>query len=190
MRAFIVVAHKFKGDINLNDLPGSGRIDVVCRCINAAIFMSHRIRKDVEFYAYFPNLGVRIRIYSSRVKYLNPDERSTAALIRNAIKQGATEEEKSSSPGFYIKKSTFENLLKEVSSKYSLYHLHEEGDDIREIRIEPNPAFVLSDSLNLTEEEEKIVDKYSMARISVSPRSLLGSHAIVITHNELDRRGL
>ncbi|HHE75687.1 MAG TPA: tRNA (pseudouridine(54)-N(1))-methyltransferase TrmY, partial [Candidatus Aciduliprofundum boonei] len=41
MRAFLLIGHKFSGDVNLNDLAGSGRIDVITRCINAATFLSH-----------------------------------------------------------------------------------------------------------------------------------------------------
>jgi len=189
MRAFIIIAHKFRGDINLNDLPGSGRIDVVARAINSAIFLSHDIRRDVLFFTYFPRMSTRLKIDSSEVKYLNPDERSTAALIRNAIMQVGSDEVRSS-PGFYVKRESFEDLLREISSSFHIHYLREDGEDIRDVEFSSSPAFILSDSVDLSEEEENLVLKHSKATVSVGPRSILASHAITIVHNELDRRGL
>ncbi len=189
MRAFLVIGHKFRGDINLNDLPGSGRIDVIARCINASIFLSHNIRRDVLFFAFFPRIGVRLKIDSSKVKYLNPDERSTAALIRNAI-LNLGKGEKRTSPGFYVKKCTLDDVLKELKTMGKVYYLRENGKDIRNVQIEKDAVFVLSDSVNMSEEEEKIVLDVSEEIISVGSRSLLSSHTITIVHNELDRRGL
>ncbi len=189
MRSFLVIGHKFRGDINLNDLPGSGRIDVIARCINSAIFLSHDIRRDVQFYAFFPRIGVRIKIDSSEVKYLNPDERSTAALIRNAM-VNLDEGDRRTSPGFYIKRATLEDVLNEMARYGELYLLHEEGEDIREVNLSGDAGFILSDSVNMEREEEEIVEMHSSRRISVGPRSILASHTITIVHNEMDRRGL
>ncbi len=189
MRSFLVIAHKFEGEINLKDLPGSGRIDVVTRCINAAIFLSHDIRRDVLFYTYFPKIGVRIKIDSRRVKYLNPDERSTAALIKKALER-KKEYEVESTPGFFIRKETYEGVIDELTRNGKLFYLKEDGMDIRKINIPKDAAFILGDNLDLTEEEEKALAKRDVPKISVSPRSILSSHVIIIVHNELDRRGL
>ena len=73
----------------LNDLSGSGgRMDILARAINAAFFLSHDIRRDVEVAIVL--LGPEdppktIRFLGSELKYLNPSERSTGGLIRNAI---------------------------------------------------------------------------------------------------------
>ena len=190
MRAFLLIGHKFSGDVNLNDLAGSGRIDVITRCINAATFLSHNIRRDVLFFAYFSKLHVRLKIDTSRVKYLNPDERSTAALIRNAIVNYSPEREIRTSPGFYIKKATLEDILDELESVGKLYYLREDGEDLRTMEIEKDASFVLSDSVNLSDEEEREVMRRAEGIISVGPKSLLSSHVITIIHNELDRRGL
>jgi tRNA (pseudouridine54-N1)-methyltransferase len=189
MRIFAVIAHKFRGEINLNDLPGSGRIDVIARCINSAIFLSHNIRRDVLFFTYFPLINSRIKIDSSKVKYLNPDERSTAALIRNAV-INLGDDEIRSSPGFYVKRESFEDFLDEIKNFAPVYYLHEDGEDIREVKFQENSAFILSDSLNLSAQEDEEVIKYAKEKISVGPKSILASHAITIVHNELDRRGL
>ncbi|NPA74634.1 MAG: tRNA (pseudouridine(54)-N(1))-methyltransferase TrmY [Euryarchaeota archaeon] len=188
MRAFAVIAHKFRGDINLNDLPGSGRVDVIARCINSAIFLSHDIRRDVLFYMFAPRVNFLLNIDSSRVKYLNPDERSTAALIRNAyINLGRREE---SSPGFFPKTASFDEFIAELDSRGTVYYLHEHGRDVRDTNFDDDAVFVLSDSVNLSDEEESRIRSVAEDTLSVGPRSILASHAITIVHNELDRRGL
>ncbi len=187
MRVFAVIAHKFNCEINLNDLPGSGRVDVIARCINAAIFLSHSIRRDVLFFMYAPRCNLRIKIDSSVVRYLNPDERSTAALIRNAvIKREKNEVE--SSPGFFVKEENFHEFLEELKNFGEIYYLHEEGEDLRGVEFSENSVFVLSDSVNLTEEEEREVKKEANKCVSIGNVSMLASHVICVVNNELDRR--
>ncbi len=189
MRAFLVIAHKFSGEVNLKDLPGSGRIDVIARCINSSIFLSHSIRRDVYFFAYFPNLNVRIRIDSSKVQYLNPDERSTAGLIKKAMEK-IREYEVESTPGIFVKRASFRDILEEINERGKMFYLKENGEDIRKVNLPGNSAFVLGDSMDLTDEEENLLEEYNPVKISVSPKSLLSSHVITIVHNEMDRRGL
>ncbi|MDD3070206.1 MAG: tRNA (pseudouridine(54)-N(1))-methyltransferase TrmY, partial [Methanoculleus horonobensis] len=53
MKRFAVVGHLAvtSGTFSLNDLPGSGgRMDVLCRSVNSAFFLSHDLRRDVECY--------------------------------------------------------------------------------------------------------------------------------------------
>ena len=87
MRRFLILGHKapVTPEFHLNDLPGAaGRLDVLCRAIGASLFLSHGIRRDTEVMLLLQNT-VRIRISGQYVKRLNPDERSTAALIRRAL---------------------------------------------------------------------------------------------------------
>ena len=50
-RRFAIIGHRVpsSGKIILNDLAGgSGRLDVLCRAINSALFISHGIRDDTH----------------------------------------------------------------------------------------------------------------------------------------------
>ena len=189
MRTFLVIAHRFSGYVNLKDLPGSGRIDVITRCINASVFLSHAIRQNVNFLVFFPHLQARLKIDSRRVRYLNPDERSIAGLIKKAMEK-IKDYEMESTPGFFIKRSSFREVIDEITDMGKLFYLREDGKDIREVDIPTDSSFVLGDQADLTEEEEKVLLQYEPEIVKVSPRSLLSSHVIVIVHNELDRRGL
>jgi tRNA pseudouridine-54 N-methylase len=69
-----------------------------------------------------------------------------------------------------------------------LIHLREGGKDIRGVEIPRDVAFVLSDSIELTGEEEAVVARRRVAVCSVGPVSVHTGDAIAIVHNEMDRR--
>ena len=51
MRDFLIIGHKAltSGNFSLNDMPGAaGRMDILCRCTSAALFLSHDMRRDVQ----------------------------------------------------------------------------------------------------------------------------------------------
>ena len=177
-------------EFTLNDLcGGAGRLDVLLRCVNSAFFLSHDLRRDVELYLVLlgpPEPPKCIRMVGKELKHLNPDERSTGAIVRKALSRELGAEEKRTMPGVYISTRSFSQLLDDISP-YPVLWLHEEGEDIREVRIPPDPVFVLSDHLDFTEEEEEILQSRSTMKLSLGPLSLHAHHCITIVQNELDR---
>ncbi|MBU4189953.1 MAG: tRNA (pseudouridine(54)-N(1))-methyltransferase TrmY [Candidatus Thermoplasmatota archaeon] len=192
MRTFLLIGHRVKtsGDFTLNDLCGStGRLDVLLRCINAAFFLSGDIRRDTEIYLVLlgePEPPKTIHLIGSELKYLNPDERSTGALIRNALMKEIKNGEIISTPGIYVSKKNFEELLKGL--KAQIIYLREDGEDIRNADLPDDAVFVLGDEKDLTEDEEKILKKYSAKTVSLGPVKMHASHCITIVNNEMDRR--
>jgi len=192
MRTFIIIGHRAKtsGDFALNDLCGStGRLDVLLRCINATFFLSGNIRRDTEIYLVLlgePEPPKTIHLVGSELKYLNPDERSTGALIRNALMKETKNGEIRSTPGIYVSRQTFEDVLKDL--KVQIIYLREEGDDIRQTDFQDDAVFVLGDEKDLTEDEEKILKKYNAKTVSLGPVKMHASHCITIVNNEMDRR--
>lgn len=191
LRTFIVLGHKaaISPHFTLNDLAGSGgRLDILCRCINSAFMLSHGIRTGVRVYLLLQN-HVSLRFEGGSLKYLNPDERSTGALIQKAlknrkkIKEG---EELESTPGIYVSNSTLKEVLERVEETgLKIYILHERGRDIRKARIPEEVAFVLSDHLDFTGREEKLLAGYQ--KLKVGPKILHADHTITVVQNELDR---
>ncbi len=192
MRRFVVIGHRAatSGDFNLNDLCGSaGRLDILLRCINSSFFLSHAIRRDVELFLILkgePHPPRTIRLNGREIKYLNPDERSTAALIRNALLKKLNGEVRST-PGIYISKRNFEDVIEEVA-KTQLIYLKEDGEDIGDIIIEEDATFVLSDDKDLNGEEENVLEKHKAHKVSLGPLDLHTDHCIILVHNEMDRR--
>ncbi|MEM2943706.1 MAG: tRNA (pseudouridine(54)-N(1))-methyltransferase TrmY [Methanomassiliicoccales archaeon] len=193
MRRFVVIGHRAttSGNFKLDDLTGgTGRLDVLLRCINSAFFLSHNLRKDVEVYLILlgpPSPPKTLRFVGSELKYLNPDERSTGALVRNALLQKITMEERCS-PGIYASNRSYIDVLTLISKDSEIVYLKEDGDDIRACSLPENVSFVLSDDQDLTAEEEELLMNYSPRKVSVGPVSYHADHCITIVNNELDRR--
>lgn len=115
------------------------------------------------------------------MRYLNPDERSTAALLRKALSLPAGREFRESTPGIYVRATGLRAFL----TDHEVALADEGGDDLRHLSTIP-ATFLLSDHLNLTGEERILIG--DCPRFSVGPRSLHADHVITLIHNELDRR--
>ncbi len=187
MTAFAVIGHTASTDsaFSLNNLAGgAGRIDVLCRCVNASLFLSHGLRRDGECLLVLlgmPHPPRTVKFSGDSVRSLNPDERSPAALIKNALAIPCGSEFREAAPGVAVRKGGLERLLQERS--YAV--LDENGTDIRKADALP-AAFLLSDHLNFTPEEERLVA--ACPRFSVGPSVLHADHAMTILLNEIDRR--
>ena len=192
MRGFLVVGNRAAtGNFNLNDLPGSaGRMDILCRCVAQALFLSHGIRRDVEVYLLLlgePRPPRSLKVSGREVKYMAPDERNIAGLLRKALKIESNSW-KVSTPGIYIASKGFKELLEELSKKYMIIYLKEGGVDIREvIHSFENPLFVLGDHLGLSHKMEKDLSNYAEYRVFLSRKSLQADQCVLIANYELDR---
>jgi tRNA (pseudouridine54-N1)-methyltransferase len=190
-------------------------MDLLTRSVNAGFCISHDIRRDVEVALVL--LGPEdppkaIRFVGSELKYLNPDERSTGALIRNALvkiheknKQQHSqaiemldqkhktsnninlEGELKASPGIYISNNGLDGVLKFYSKKFNLIYVHEGGLDISETELTGECAFILSDDKNFTEDEDKKIKEYTKLKISLGPIIIHTDQCITVIHNNLDR---
>ena len=195
MKRFVITGHKAvaDGSFKLDDLGGGGgRVDILCRCINSAFVLSHNIRQDVEVYLVMEggdDAPKTVRIDGSTVRYLNPDERSTASLIRNAcLKKLPAGRELVSSPGVSISRKGFADVIADLAGKGTFVFLKEDGTDVREFDFPENPIFILGDNQDLTEEEEKVLLAHSPSTICLGPVSLHADHCISLAHSEMDRR--
>jgi tRNA (pseudouridine54-N1)-methyltransferase len=192
MRVFIVVGHKAttSSDFSLEDIPGtSGRLDILCRCINAAFVLSHGIRKDVNIFLVLcgGSEPKTIILKGSEIRHLNPDERTTAALLKKALEIPATSGWSRSTPGIYIRKSGLIELLQEIKDIRIIY-MREDGTDIRSFDLQTDAGiFLLGDHLGFTPEEENKIRQFNHKIISVGPMSLHADHCIILINNELDR---
>ena len=191
MRQFVVLGHTASTDpdLSLDDLPGAGRFDVLCRAVSAAVTLSHAIREDVRCQLVLQD-RLTIRLEGSELRYLSPDERNIAALLTNALEAAADAvgvQEVESTPGIYVSKRGFESVLADLEG--TVIQLHEDGDPLPELGVPAAPVFVLSDHEDFTDGEAAALAGAVDARVSVGPARIHGNHAITVVHNYLDTDG-
>jgi tRNA (pseudouridine54-N1)-methyltransferase len=198
MRRFLLLAHRVPpaGTFTLNDLAGgAGRMDEVARAVSTAFTLSNDLRRDTEvtvlFVAEPPPRARRVHLVGTRLRFLNPDERSTAALLKNAlVRSVGFPEAFESSPGFTVAAVDPADELARFLTLPGAIWLSEEGRPIAGWDPpEGNVAAVVSDPYDPTPEEAARLRESGVPCLSVGPRSMRTSQVIDAVHRELDLRG-
>ncbi|HEV2449898.1 MAG TPA: tRNA (pseudouridine(54)-N(1))-methyltransferase TrmY, partial [Thermoplasmata archaeon] len=194
-RELLLLVHRvpIDGAFTLNDLAGSGgRVDEVARVVSTALTVSNGLRRDTRvtllFRAADPAAERRIVIEGSRVRYLNPDERSTAALIKNALVRsvlaaGPVE----SSPGLTVhRRPALPELTAFLDLPGTLW-LDEVGAALPSEGLRPPVAAILADPIGPSEEERALLESRTVPRYRVGPLSLRSSQVVDVLWNAVDR---
>lgn len=197
MRRFVILGSTAKSspDFLLVDIPStSGRLDVLLRGLRAALLVSHGVRRDTVAYLVLQGDPMRprtVRIDGAAARYLRPDDRSLATIMKKAFAMPPA-----ASPGFAtvragiaIAEGGLEAVMPELLAS-TLYVLDEHG---RELRAEALPntevTFFLGDHLGFDATTRALLEQaHATATLRVGPQSLHTEDVIAIVHNELDRR--
>jgi tRNA (pseudouridine54-N1)-methyltransferase len=191
MRTFIVLGHRAttNPDFSLEDIPGtSGRLDILCRCINAAFVLSHGIRRDVQIFLILgggePQKTVWLK--GQELRHLNPDERTTATLLKKALAIVAGSEWSRSTPGISVRTGGLKELFADLHMS-RLFYLREDGADIRQLGSEISEgSFLLGDHLGMLPEEEILAEEAGAEVVSLGSVSLHADHCIVLLNWLMD----
>ncbi len=199
-RNFLIIGHRAlsDGSISLKDLCGaSGRWDGIARAITGSLFISHGMRRDTAVHIILLGPGDPPKILSvlgSSVKYLNPDERASSALMRKNLDiHVGTEIGRTTrtSPGIYITRGGLKVALERLEG--STYLLKEEGIDIDMILdhggedLTGNLNFILSDDREFFDDELVSMEGHYSEKVSVGPLPLHTYQTIIVVHSKLDR---
>jgi tRNA (pseudouridine54-N1)-methyltransferase len=194
MRQFVVLGHDAPTtpDFSLDDIAGgAGRLDVLCRCVTSAFFLSHDIRDDVRVHLVLAD-EFTVTFDGRELRRLNPDERSTAALVRGALEERAEaigHQPVETSPGVSLTRRGFEPTLDAAARDGTVVQLHEDGDPVVEAEPPSDPVFVLSDHSDFTDREADLLADAADRRVRLGPEALHADHAITVAHNYLDTDG-
>ena len=123
------------------------------------------------------------------LRHLNPDERTTAALLKKALALEATPEWSMSTSGIFVRTGGLSRVLDDLKSVRMIY-LREDGADIRSLgpgALAKDAAFILGDHTGMTPEEETMISEAGAEVVSLGPTSLHADHCVVLINNELDR---
>ena len=193
MRQFIVLGHNAPttADFSLDALPGAGRLDVLCRCVGTAVFLSHGIREAVRVHLVLAD-EYTLRFDSDSLRRLYPDERTIAARIRDGLDQredAIGHQPAEVSPGMELYRFGFETTLDNVAGDSTLTQLHVEGTPLSEASPPSDPVFVLSDHEDFTDSEAALLADRADRRLRVGPKTLHADQTITVAHNWLDTAG-
>jgi tRNA (pseudouridine54-N1)-methyltransferase len=142
-----------------------------------------------------PDPPKAIRIDGGSVRNLNPDERSTVALLSRALEEplpvGGRWVE--TLPGIHVSRRDLQGVLEDEGG-HALVLLDEDGgvdgpDLPSRVGDVEGLAFVLGDSTGLTEEQLALVRSKAPMEVKLGPLSLHADHCIAIVNNILDRAG-
>ncbi len=167
-RTFIIISNTVdtSKSLSLNSLTGYGRLDVICRCISSAFFLSNNIRKDVVVYVFFSINNMILKIDGATVRGLNPDERAIAGVLKRVF-------QKLPSSGIDFFRGSIEDLVaehhpivldrqgKHLKSEMSKYH-----------------SFLIGDQLGYPSEYEDLL--VNLEKVSLGLKEYLSSHTITI----------
>lgn len=195
MRSFVVIGQTAaaSADFRLDDLPGSsGRLDVLLRCIRAALLVSHGLRRDVRVYLVLRGGAAAprvLRIDSNTAKFVRPDERSLALLVQKTLAAaplglGAAFVELR--PGLALAQGDLDCIFPDLRDA-PLYVLDEGASDLRASSPRADGAFFLGDHLGFTTADRQTLEMQGARALSVGPTSLHSDDVIAIVSNELER---
>ena len=182
------------GAFSLDNLPSSsGRLDVLLRCLRAALLISNGLRRDVRVYLVLrggPEAPRVLRVSGESAKFLRPDERSLAILLQKTLAPppsgpaGFVERR----PGLALCEGDLEVVLNDLGDA-PRFVLHERGSDIRERAFGQSAAtFFIGDQLGFDADTLARFDALGYERLALGPVSLHSDDVISVVSNELDRR--
>lgn len=187
MRTFILYSRGWTKPFSEKDLPGAGRMDIVCRCISAALFISYTIRRDTRIFISL-NGGEKpvILCFDGQIRKISPDERSIGLWICKTLEKmhegGFRKEWKRTDNGILYAQKSFQKLLTQlIKEGYNFYLLDENGEDIEKTEIKDNPTFILGDNLGIPKGEKNFAERFS-EKISLGKTSYLASSCISVVH--------
>ena len=185
-------------DFPLDDICGAGgRWDLMARCVQASLFISHDLRRDTELMLVVlgpPDPPKTVRISGADVRGLNPDERSTVALLCKVLDDPLPRNGRwvGDRPGIHVARCDLARVLDGLDDG-PLVLLEEEGDidgpDLPDQLGEGSVTFILGDHHDLTDWQLEDVRSRGATEARLGPLSLHADHCITIVHNILDRAG-
>jgi tRNA (pseudouridine54-N1)-methyltransferase len=198
MRRFVIVSRtaSASGEFSLLDIPGtSGRIDVVLRCVRAALLISHGVRQDTVVYAILQG-GERaprsVRIDGATARFLRPDERSLATLLQKSLAVPTSGDQAAVftevRPGVAVAEDGFGAVLADLGAM-TPYLLDEAGAPLQASPLDLGAGvFFVGDHTGFEEASRALLAELGAIPVAVGPVSLHAEDAVAIVSNELDRR--
>lgn len=166
-------------------------MDAVAGVVTSAFLLSNGIRRDTEVDLLLladPRRVLRVRLDGAGLKFLNPDERSTAALLKNALAKfwARPDSQAEVGPGIEVTLTDRDRELRAFASLPGACWLVEDGNASLP-RGDGGTTVILSDPYEPSPEERSFLKSLGLPKVSLGPHSLHAAHCVVLVHNQLDR---
>ena len=168
-------------------------MDEIARAVSTAFTLSNDLRRDTEvtilFRAAPPPKARQIVLQGARLRYLNPDERSTAALLKNALVRSIPlDRPVESSPGLVVAPTDPVAELRRFAGNPGALWLREVGAPLASVPpLGPDFTAIVSDADDPLPEEVGVLESSGARAVSVGPKSLRTSQCIDLLHAHFDR---
>ncbi len=193
-RRFAIIGNRApsSGKLNLNDLPGDGgRMDVLVRAVNSALFISHGIRKDTQIIVHLMGSGIPRRVFfdGCDLRGVRPDERSIAGHFKSLMKTPVPPIGHFTGVSKGIRQSggdIYQTLREWNMDGVSSYVLDARGSIFENVGIPEKCGFVLSDDLDLDlQGVEPPLGSLSLGKTWLQGHSCISViHHIIDSHNQ------
>lgn len=184
------------GEFSIDDIPSTGgRIDVLLRCVRAALLYSHGVRRDASVVLVLQG-GDRaprtVRIDGATAKFLRPDERSLGALVKKSLTTASAMDVRESvevRPGVFVREGGLDAALSAFEGA-GVFVLDEGAPDIRDASVlaERTSVFVIGDHRGFDGSARAVLEARGAVRVGLGPVSVHAEDAVSVVNNELDRR--
>src|SRR5512138_1620901 len=117
MREFLLYSRMGKTEPHWTNLHDAGRLDIVYECIVTSLFLSHGLRRDVNFNAVLngpPNPPLHLHINGAELYDVRTDIETWESILKKTLSGKAH-------PGIAVTKVGFEAVLKEKAQSHTVY---------------------------------------------------------------------
>jgi len=173
--------------LSQGNLMKAGRMDIAIHSFIQGVFLSHDFRNDVIFHFVFygmPDPPKHIEIQVTENLGLN--KKNIGKIIQKMLYKYKKGEKKEIFPQCFIEKKSLLKIVEELKEKQcEIFLLDKKGENLRKIKINKSPVFVLGDHDGLPKKELKRLKAISKF-ISVGPKMYFASQVVAVINNELD----
>lgn len=186
-RVFVIVLKQAVPDpqLDLNNIPQAGRVDLLCRVLTSAFFLSNSFRPSTEVWAFFQQNALLIKFRGDKFRGVQPDERSVGGFLRRVFRHVAGVGKHANKPimGVSWQLLALEDLPELLPQAYIL----EQDGELATTKLSENDGpvfFVLGDHVGFSDEDKLILGNYP--KISLGQTELLTSQCITVLHYLMD----
>ena len=169
----------------------AGRMDIAIHSFIQGIFLSHDFRRDVKFHFVFYGMPDPPKHLEIQIRDGTPiSKKDVGKIIQKLLYKYQEGKKTEVFPGCFVEKKSFMKVVEElIDESTECFILDKNGENLREIKIHRNCAFILGDHEGFPKQELKRLKKI-LTPVSIGDKMYFASQTVAVVNNELDYRGI